>query len=257
MPSVRRVLGLVVLILGVVVVAVSFSGFNDTNATIPAQATNSEAEYPPNILSSGTFTVSWSGAPSATSVSIYSCPDATCSNGPYLITQLSLLSQGSGGSGSLSATVQPGHDYVLIENGSADGLVVTETQTGLTWLGVIGLVLAILGVVLVALPTREVEKKPEPEPEDDVPETVLAPPPKVEMVETPTPVYRPPAASAGAPEVSVSEFGTGAAPSKVMGGATGGARAPIKCASCGTLNEPWLTNCRWCKRTLSVSKTPQ
>jgi hypothetical protein len=29
-----------------------------------------------------------------------------------------------------------------------------------------------------------------------------------------------------------------------------GQRPYIKCASCGTMNEPWLHNCRWCKRPL-------
>ena len=33
--------------------------------------------------------------------------------------------------------------------------------------------------------------------------------------------------------------------------AAGSARAPLKCANCGTMNEPWLTNCRWCKRPLA------
>jgi len=27
----------------------------------------------------------------------------------------------------------------------------------------------------------------------------------------------------------------------------------IKCASCGTLNEMWLHNCRWCKRPLTTT----
>jgi hypothetical protein len=254
MVSVRRIIGLVVLLLGVLVVAISYAGLSTTSGRVPEESSGSQAEYGPNILGSGTFTVSWSGAPSATALVLYSCPDATCSDGPYQITQLTLVAQASGSSGSLSANVQGGHDYLLIETGSSSGLSVTEAQSGLTWLGVIGTVLAVLGVVLVVLPARARAAAPEEEHGPEVEETVLAPPPREAPVELPTPVYRPPPSAANtAPEVPMSSLGSGPSPSTVMGGA-GAGRAPIKCGSCGTMNEPWLTNCRYCKRTLSISQ---
>lgn len=158
----------------------------------------------------------------------------------------------------------------------------TGTLLGLSYLdwGVLGLVIVIL-VVLVVLLTRRRPKPSAPAPsappppssgpsevvygegetpgptapspaEEPAPVTPApAPPPappappRAAPSPPPRPVVKVPAPPTSTPRVS------SAAPAR--GPAAGSTRPPIKCGNCGTMNEPWLTNCRWCKRPLAFT----
>ncbi|MGI0132581.1 MAG: YncE family protein [Thermoplasmata archaeon] len=87
---------------------------------------------------------------------------------------------------------------------------------------------------------------PTPSPEAAPPAAPRSPPPAAPRAAPPTPPPPRPA-PARVPPSSTPKVSS-AAPAR--GPVAGSARAPIKCSSCGTMNEPWLTNCRWCKRSL-------
>lgn len=237
MASLRRILGLVVLILGVALIALGYTVLGALpNQNIPPASSGSEAALTPTIYGSGTLSVSWSGAASGTSVQMYSCPDTACS-GSYTVSQLTLVASGSGGSGSFSASVQGGRTYLLTESGTAGGLSVSASVTGFGNAALIGVILAVVGAILVVLPSRAPKPVEEAPAAPEVEETIVAPTMAAPTVSAPSVAQAPAAA-------------TGSGPSSVVGGAAPG-RAPLKCAHCGTLNEPWITNCRWCKRPLS------
>jgi hypothetical protein len=238
MARLRRILGIVILILGVAIVALAFTVLTSIpSQTIPPSSSGSQASISINTLTSGSLSISWSGAASGTSVQMYSCPDASCS-GTYTVSQLTLVASGSGSSGSFSGSVQPGHTYLLTETGTAGGLSVTGSLTGLSWWDIIGIVVAVIGAILVVLPARAPRTTEEEMPSET---------PEAEEVIHPAQMSAPVSA---APTVAQSPTSAVAGPSTVVGGA-GPGRANLKCAHCGTMNEPWITNCRWCKRPLS------
>jgi hypothetical protein len=233
MASLRRIIGIVVLVLGLIVIALAFAVLNSSSNTVPAQSTGSVAEITPTILGGGSMAISWSGAASGAAVTMYSCPDSnSCANAPYSTDQLTVVGSGSGASGSFSASVTGGRTYILTETGDSNGVAVTAKTTGISVVGIVGIVIAILGAILAILPSRARAAAPEaaePEPTHDTPDTADRSNPQGEYVMAAAPA--PPAVDAAGP----------------------GNRPVLKCASCGTLNEPWLTNCRWCKRTLTTT----
>ncbi len=223
MASIRRILGIVVLVIGVLILALSYTVFDQYSETIPnTSASGSILVLTPQILGGGTVKLSWSGASSNTSVTVFGCTDSTCSS----LSSTTPVAKGTGGSGSLSFSVSGYSAYAVAETGNPGSLSATAAVEGLSVLGVIGIVLAIVGAILVAIPVRARA----PVMEDD---STAAPPEDEEGAEETV------VAAAPAPAAAAS-----AAPGP-------GARPPIKCANCGTMNEPWITNCRWCKRPLT------
>lgn len=248
MASLRRILGLVVLVLGVLVVALPYAGVNAMAETVPSVSSGSVAEVSPAIYGGGTLTVSWSGAPSSTEVTLYSCPgDPSCSS-ITSSSQLQAIASATGSSGSISSSVSGGQTYVLTESGTSGSLSVTATVYGFGLVGVLGAVIAVIGVVLVVLPVRRPAAAPAAEapaagePSEAGEESIVmaAPTPVVDTTPAPRPLPMP-----EAEEATMAPMPSPAVP------AGGSGRAPIKCSKCGTMNEPWITNCRYCRRPLS------
>ncbi len=213
----RFVVGLVLLLIGLVLIV------------LPLVATTSESVAPsqvltltPSFIGSGTVTVSWSGAPSATSVQLYSCSTSTCDTGPS-------LASGQGSSGSFSATLSSGQTYGIQVSGTGSSAVTLTLKTlGLTLPMLAGIVLLVVGIIVVLLSFRRRDEA--------APAPSVAPVPEAPVEETPAPEPEEPAAPAA----------PAAAPPS-------GPRPPLTCSYCGTVNEVWLTNCRSCKRPLKTT----
>jgi hypothetical protein len=254
--------GVVAVLLGVVLIALTFTS---SPVIIPSSGFVPVAPHP---LSSGTMTVSWSGAPSGYAVGVYHC------NGPCTFTSMNQCSglpctaaggpiaTGHGTSGSVSFAVDSTSTYDVIAQGSSLPISASASLSGLTLLMLLGVIVAILGVVLLVLargggaksPTGmgaaegTEEESPAEEMDDGVRwEAPVAPPP-VMPTTAPGPAS-PPARKADLPppppprDEPEEEDAPPAAPFK--------ARPPIVCTKCGATNEPWLTQCRNCKRPLT------
>ena len=213
----RFVVGLILLLIGLVLIV------------LPLVATTTESVAPSQVLTltpafvgSGTLTVSWSGAPSGTSVELYACSTAVCDSGPH-------LASGQGGSGSFSASLSSGQTYGIQVAGTGGSAVTLTLKTmGLTLPMIAGIVLAIVGVIVLLLSFRRRAEAASPSP-------VVPAPPAPEA-----------AAPAPEPEETVAPAAPPAAP-------PAGTRPPLTCPYCGTVNEVWLTNCRNCKRPLKTT----
>lgn len=237
MARVRRIIGIVVLLLGVLLIALGFTVFNTISNSVPDyRATGgSMVELTPQVYGSASTSITWSGANSGTTVTLYACPDSSCSGAPF--SNLSVLTQlgtGTGGSGSFSASLQGGHTYLLAETGTPGGVACTATVTGFGLSFILGLVIAIIGLILVVLPSKA--KAPTPESEEEAGSAGASP------------------AAAVAPESPGAErVYSNIAPT--VNPEPSSQRANLKCAHCGTMNEPWITNCRSCKRPLASTST--
>ncbi len=118
---------------------------------------------------------------------------------------------------------------------------------------------ALVAVLLIlrrrrAAPSPEAPASPSPEspeggPEAEGPEVRImeAPPPEPILPPTFTPTPRPPPPRPRAPEP---EEEAPLAPPPTAPAPAGTGRPPLVCGYCGTVNEPWLTVCRKCKRAL-------
>jgi hypothetical protein len=255
------VAGVAALIVAALLLVLALLG---TSATVPQAG--SYLEVSPHLIGSGTMTVSWSGATSTTQVGIYNCGSSACSftspsgcNGLPCTAAGGPVASGTGGSGSLHTQVQSGTNYAVVQSGTAQPLSTSTSLLGLTYVLLIGIIILILGGLLLGLsrgrsaprparaPKPRAVRAPEPEMEPEEAETgyvdeegpsematpaprrtYVAPPPTPEELEEP-PEPEPPAPM----------------PSPTA------QRAPIQCAKCGRLNEPWLTNCRYCRRPLT------
>ncbi|MCI4317904.1 MAG: hypothetical protein L3J96_05140 [Thermoplasmata archaeon] len=152
---------IVVVVIGLAVVAYT----QLTVVTIPIpQDPSAEIVSGFTIVGSAKASVHWSGGISSTVVQLYRCTDAACADpGTPIIN-------GSGASGSVTFPIAAGTSYEINTTGGppVNGSL---TISGLTNLGVIGLILVASGVVLVAwsfrrpLPPRSEEREPFIEPE--------------------------------------------------------------------------------------------
>ena len=256
------VAGIVVLVLGGLLLGASFI-LDSSSQTIPSPSTHSELTFSPNFIGSGTVSLSWSSAGSQFRFSVYQCASSACSSPG----SSSPLANGAGNSGSVSFSATGGQYYVIVvTGGQASGNAVPVTVTlsgGLTPLLLIGIVVLAIGAIVALLGYRA-KAKPKVVYEDDIA------PKKDTFVTTSKPfsgVQQGPAATATvstprerseAPESSgpvffqpegEESYGSNA-PTPTPAPAAG-ARPPIKCSYCGTMNEPWITNCRNCRRPLS------
>jgi uncharacterized membrane protein len=208
------VVGVILLVIGIGLAAYSQVGSSQT-VTIPAEPNVLVPTF--NILSPATVSVSWSGAAAGTVVELFQCTDSTCS------AIASVVANATGSSGSFSGTVSPGNHYGLTVIGS-QAVSATVTTTGITYLTVIGIVLAVIGAILAILSLRRSKQ-----------------PAANSTSSGPTPVEGVAPTDSGVGELMGSPANSDAA----------GGRANRVCAYCGTVNEPWLTNCRKCKRPLA------
>ncbi|MCI4324673.1 MAG: hypothetical protein L3K00_02135 [Thermoplasmata archaeon] len=221
------IVGAVLLIIGVLAAGLTFQQTN----TVAVPVAPSAAGATLNTLIDGTMTVSWSGGNSNETFSVYDCPNADCASSG------SAIAVGHGGSGSLSFAVDSGGTYAFsVTNGP--GVTATVQTDGFVILTFVGIILAALGSFLLVV---GIVAKPR----------VRAAPMEV----------APPAAAEAPPSFAGETAGQTwvagpSGPETIMKArvetpqAAQGSQQYIKCASCGTMNEPWLHNCRWCQRAL-------
>lgn len=249
------IVGIVLLVLGLIAIAIPFATETQSSA-LPAGS--GIAYSPTSLVTSGTLTVSWSGAAATTVVSVYTCSSSSCSNAASNPS----IAHGTGSSGSFSVSVSPGTYYEISQSGSSEFLISLQT-TGIAYAEVVGIALVVVGVVVAILGFRaQPRARPAPAPEPEVQNEVVMPAPMspvtdaapVEMTadEEHRQQYVLPASKAQATADDVQVVIPGKPPSSDTPPPTApGGRPPIRCASCGTWNEPWLDVCRWCKRPLS------
>jgi hypothetical protein len=249
-------IGIALAVLGAILLVAALSGVDGNNVaqntTIP-QWSNFET-VTVNSIGSASLTVSWSGGVTTTQVYLATCHNSACS-------QYSSLATGHGGSGSISASISSGTYRVWENSTSTAPLAGSYTVSGITLLDILAFALLALGgvLVVVGLLLKAKPKVVYQEEEDKdlfkvgsslpgAPEVTATPargptPPPKPVVE-----YRP-----ERPEppryMKESEPYTPSGPSPNAPG-----ERPMRvCANCGTTNEPWLTNCRSCKRPLSTT----
>lgn len=219
--------GIVLLLIGVVLAVLPL--LQTSAIDIPAYP--SDNTITPNMIGPGSITITWSGAPSSTHVVVFPCSGGTCSGSATPIANV------SGGSGTITFTASSGSSYAVTEFNGGASVSGTVKVGGLVALQLIGIVLLVIGLVLVVLGLRGRARAPAPESVEPAPAPVE------------TGVMGNPTESASAPEaVYMAPPSTAASASP---GGSPGARANRQCASCGTMNEPWITNCRKCKRPLA------
>ena len=263
MAAVRRMLGVVVLILGVLLIALPFTGVLTGSTVAPSASQGLANAFTPSIYGSGTVKFSWSGAGPNTTVTLFSCPGDPSCGLTKAFTSLSKVASGNGESGSFSASVTGGTTYLVTQNGTTGNLSVVYAVSGFSLDSILGIVIVVVGIVLVALPgprrtaaeeaaARAAESQDDEPGPDEV--TLEAPASKGAPVMGPAPTAVSSAAMVEAePEPETEpDADTGAVASTSVPAGGSGKKA-IKCSNCGTMNEPWITNCRWCKRTLTTT----
>ncbi len=248
--------GIVVLVLGGLIAAYAFVD-STQSTTIPSPSTGLGLDFTPSLIGSGTVKLSWSDASSQFRFSVYQCATSACSS-----PSGAALAEGSGASGSVSFTASGGQWYAVDASaGSSQAVPVSVDVSGLTILLLIGIVILAVGALIALLGVRmkakvKLVEAPEEEPVKEM--FVTTPFSGVQDAsaaapEAAAPAYRPEAAEPSGP---VYFEPTTSASTASGGGPTGGApaaRGPIVCPSCGTMNDFWLTNCRNCRRPLTVT----
>lgn len=221
------IVGAVLLIIGVLAAGLTFQ--QTSSVTVPAAPDAVSATL--NTVIDGTMTVSWSGGTANTTFNVYNCPGGNCQNAgkPFAV--------GHGATGSLSFSIASGGTYGFSVANSA--AVSANVQTdGFVILTIIGIVLAALGSFLLVI---GIVAKPRvrASPAEVAPAAPADAPPSI-AGETAGQTW---VAGPSGPETIMQARVEPTQPAQ-------GSQAYIKCASCGTMNEPWLHNCRWCKRAL-------
>ena len=247
------VAGIVLLLIGVVLAVLPF--LQMTSTVIPEAGIDNTGynSITPNFVGSGTITVSWSGATSSTHIVVYPCSGG-CSFSATPIVNV------SGDSGSFSFTAQGGSSYAMTEYGSSQPVSATVSTSGLTFLGVAGIALLVVGLILVVLGVRArarvaPEEMPESAPVEGPAE--MAPPVPAPEVSGPAVVAAPVAEEPPEHQLYVPAEPQ-PAPGRVQSSSVKGSgsnKPARKCPNCGTINEPWITNCRKCKRPLATTGT--
>jgi len=134
--------GIVLIILGLVLVLVGVVVQNTaTSVGIPA---GSADQLSPSSIGGSSFSGTWTGASASTTVYLITGAP-TCSSTPQ-----GIVAQGTGAGGTISASLSSGSTYQLYacSAGSGVALNVSWTATGLSILMVIGIVLALVGIVV-------------------------------------------------------------------------------------------------------------
>ncbi|MCI4349434.1 MAG: hypothetical protein L3J93_04370 [Thermoplasmata archaeon] len=216
------------------------------------------AVTPPGLVGSGSITMSWNGAPSAFRFQIYQCSDATCAQ-----RGTTPVATGGGSSGTVSFDVNSGTTYVVLAQANTNAVPSTWQLTGLTFLSLIGIVIAIGGGALAFAGYRMKAPRRATLAATEAPE-------QREMFSTkPFKDLQVGAASqfvgehservrAGAAQPSGPVYFQPSEPEELYGAGdtptaapAKGVRPPVKCSYCGEMNEPWITNCRRCRRPMT------
>lgn len=282
MRKLPLILGIVAIGIGVIFVVFSLES---TATTIPPPG--SALSLSPNVVGSGSFTLTWSGAPSGTQVAFYHCGSSACAftgsptgcGGFPCTASGGPASTGKGASGSITSTVQSGDYYAVAEIGASSGVSATYSLVGLTFAILIGIVLMAVGAFLLFLARRAPKMQPagmaEPLPNVSPPNEMIyggAPPtapPTVTATAVPGQSAMPesfdevpsdgstarryfvqptvPSEEEGGPPAAKAPAPTASTPVRQ--------RPPLICPKCGTANDPWLTNCRRCQRSLRTTGT--
>jgi len=214
------VIGVILLIIGLAAAGLTFQ--QSQSVTIPQSPSAEVATL--GSVTAGSMMVSWSGGSSSTVVDVYQ--GSGCGAG-------SAIASGNGASGSFTFSVTGGTTYALC---TTAGPTVTGTIQidGFVPLTFIGVVLAAIGAFMLVV-------------------GIMAKPRTRRAPAEVAPANAPAAPSGGAAFSPAAEGDQGyimqAAPS--VPDIAQGNRPMIKCASCGTLNQPWLHNCRQCQRALT------
>ncbi|HKV89675.1 MAG TPA: hypothetical protein VJQ43_00560 [Thermoplasmata archaeon] len=225
------IIGVILLIVGVAAAGLTYQQ-TQTLSQIPSSGSIFVASI--GSVTDGSMTLAWSGGNASSVVSVYQCSSATCANlGPQ-------VARGSGGSGSVTFSIAAGGFYGIDSSGGS-ALSATVTTDGFVPLTFIGVALAAIGAFMLVLGAMA----------------------RARVRPAPAEVPEPTGSAASEPGL---ESGAGASATAaegdqgyIMQAAKPAADPPqspgqmIKCASCGTLNEMWLHNCRWCKRPLTTT----
>src|ERR1700691_3508212 len=118
MAPLRRILGVIVVVIGIVVLCLGFTSLFAQSVTAYPTGGTAVATVMPTILGGGSLDVSWSGAGAGTVVTLYDC-GSVCPGTQAQIDALHQAGSGSGGSGSFTASVTGGTTYALVENGTS------------------------------------------------------------------------------------------------------------------------------------------
>ena len=147
--------GVVLLLIGLLMIGASYAlNSAGTTQAVPA---GSAWSLTPSTIGSSSVTVTWSGAGSGATVYLVSgsvaCTGAT-----------GIVAQGSGDSGSFTATLTPGTTYSLYACTGASPSAATfkYSAMGITYLILIGIILAIIGIILLAMGMRGGKPAPAP-----------------------------------------------------------------------------------------------
>jgi hypothetical protein len=257
--------GVVVLVLGLLIFVGDYAYISQPSTVTVGGG--SVDELTPSGVGATQLSVSWSGGSSNTEVYLTTSTPSCPNSGSNVAT-------GSGASGSFSASLASGSTYGLYfctggAVSSSSSISVTTTATGFTWFMVIGIAIAVIGAIIAVLGYRA-EPKARPVEEEAPAEGMVG------LMGAPTPYAVPPpmtpeTSSSGGPGTEKTVIGDRIPPpepprfmpasepeepSATSGPAPSGAARPNRtCAKCGTVNEPWVTNCRKCKRPLASTGT--
>jgi hypothetical protein len=244
--------GIVVIIVGVLIAGDSLTLTSDTESiSNPATGCQNRLAITPPTVFGGSESMSWAGAPSGFSFSVAKESGSSCSLGDIVAT-------GSGTSGSVSFSVSAGTTYVVNASGNTAALPVSLSYSGVTLILLAGIAVAVVGAVLafVGYVMRDRPRRARAPP--PAPKSILPP---LARQESEVPTYVPPVRQpAAATEPTGPVFfkpdapQPGAAEDSANAPKAGGQRAWTKCKACGTMNEPWLHNCRFCKRALETTE---
>ena len=252
--------GLVVLVLGVLLLAGGYYLVTaPTSVSItPCNGSGSCSEGTLTTTGVGTasFSVSWSGASASTVVYLTTTPIASSSCG----SPAGVVAHGSGASGSFSASMSSGTSYYLFVCSPSSLVTLTYSVVGISYLMIIGIVLAVVGALLAVLGYRAKARVPSAAPEEEAPMEEAPPyvvPEPITATSAPEPTREPIGVRATPPEPARYMPASAPEPGRASDAPASDTQGrPMKvCAKCGTVNEPWITNCRKCKRPLGSTGT--
>lgn len=161
--------GVVLLVIGILVAGGGYAlNAGSSQTIIPA---GSAFVISPTGVSGGPFSGSWSGAPAGTTVYI-------TTNQGSCISPSGVVAKSTGANGTISATLSIGTTYYVFAcaSGSPTTITMTYTYSGVSYFIVIGIVLAVLGVILLVIGARAKPKRPAATPAAPMPPAGASPP---------------------------------------------------------------------------------
>ncbi|MCI4321374.1 MAG: hypothetical protein L3K18_05830 [Thermoplasmata archaeon] len=219
------IVGVILLVVGLLAAGLTYQQ-TQTLSPLPEYPNAYEATL--GSVTAGTMTIAWSGGNANSTVFVYQCSSSSCQS------LGSPVAKGTGDSGTLKFSVTGGTTIAIDATGGST-ISATVTTDGFVPFTFIGVGLAAAGAFLLVIgimANRRIRAAPESyadaAPVQDAPPAPLMP-----------------------GEVDQGHI-MQAAPAPAAAPAPGPGQM-IKCASCGTLNEMWLHNCRWCQRPLTTT----